>query len=110
MGLLRSGVARGTGRGSIGECRDKTRPRAARLVPLHGDFDSFGPHGEERGQRPRVSSFETRSYGPLLRMRPIHPHGEEPRAARRLEPFETAGKSRPPQDEEVTAQPVKITV
>jgi protein ImuB len=24
-----------------------------------------------------VASFETRSYGPLLRMRPIHPHGEE---------------------------------
>jgi hypothetical protein len=66
--------------------------RKRALVPLHGDFNSFSPHGEERGHGPRVSK-----------------HGRTCGAARAAS-FETAGKSRPPQDEEVIAQPVKITV
>jgi hypothetical protein len=45
--------------------------------------NSFSPHGEERGLRPRVSN-----------------HGGACGIARATS-FETAGKSRPPQDEEL---------
>src|SRR5712692_687535 len=34
----------------------KTECEISGLAPLHRDFDSFSPHGEERGQRPRVSN------------------------------------------------------
>jgi hypothetical protein len=54
-----------------------------RLVSLHRDFHSYSPHGEERWQSPRVSN-----------------HGRA-RCAAGAASFETAGKSRPPQDEEL---------
>jgi hypothetical protein len=41
--------------------------RELRLVALRRDFSSFMPHGEERGQRPRVSNHgRTGSAAPDL--------------------------------------------
>jgi hypothetical protein len=39
------------------------------LAPLHGDFDSFNPHGEERGQRPRVLRLSKDEPWPRVRRR-----------------------------------------
>jgi hypothetical protein len=71
---------------------------AGRLVSLHRDFDYFRPHGEGARATPaRPEALEGRTM-----------------AARAALPgpssFETAGKSRPPPDEELLLNYVKILV
>src|SRR5258708_28300814 len=82
--------------------RPTTLSWTRRLAPLHSD----SPHGEERGQRPRVLRLSKGEPWPQVR---------RTRGAVGAASFETAApRARPPQDagrdEEVNAQTVKITV
>jgi hypothetical protein len=61
---------------------------AMRLAPLHKELDSFSPHGELRGNTGASRAMAARAVPPAAT-------------------FEMAGKIRPPQGEEVSANQPK---